>query len=82
MNNHLPGSLPRENKIQLQALLGQQEIFSGPLPPPDTLKGYVLGDDTEIAATLGDLTDDERQILLDGCLINHYGRNAAGALPF
>jgi len=40
MNNHLPGSLPRENKIQLQALLGQQEIFSGPLPPPDTLKGY------------------------------------------
>jgi len=47
-----------------------------------TIKGYVLGDDTEIAATLGELTDDERQILLDGCLINHYGRNAAGALPF
>ena len=40
MNNHpKPPSLPQENKIQLQALLGQ-EIFSGPLPPPDTLKGY------------------------------------------
>jgi len=32
-------SLQKENKIQLQALLGQ-EIFSGPLPPPVALKGY------------------------------------------
>jgi len=40
MNNQpKPPSLPQENKIQLQALLGQ-EIFSGPLPPPDVLKGY------------------------------------------
>jgi len=43
-----------------------------------TIKGYVLGDGTEIAATLGDLTDDERQILLDGCLINHYGKGVDG----
>jgi len=41
-----------------------------------TLKGYVLDENAEIAVTLGDLTDDERQILLDGCLINHYGRGA------
>ena len=43
MNNHqlsLSKNLRLENEIQLQALLGQQEIFSGPLPPPDTLKGY------------------------------------------
>jgi len=39
-----------------------------------TVKGYVLGENTEVTATLGELTDDERQILLDGCLINHYGR--------
>ena len=40
MNNQTkPVNLPQENKVQLQALLGQ-EIFSGPLPPPDTLKGY------------------------------------------
>jgi len=40
MNNqpNLP-NLPQENKVQLQALLGQ-EIFSGPLPSPDMLKGY------------------------------------------
>jgi aconitate hydratase len=37
------------------------------------IKGYVLGDKpSEIAASLGGLTDTERQILLDGCLINHY----------
>jgi len=40
MNNQPKSpSLPQESKIQLQALL-EQEIFSGPLPPPDTLKGY------------------------------------------
>jgi aconitate hydratase len=37
------------------------------------IKGYVLGEKpAEIAASLGDLTDAERQILIDGCLINHY----------
>ena len=36
--SNLP-DLPQKNKLQLQALLGK-EIFSGPLPPPDTLKGY------------------------------------------
>ena len=38
-NQTKPQSFPPENKVQLQALVGQ-EIFSGPLPPPDTLKGY------------------------------------------
>ena len=32
--------------------------------PDGTKKAFVL--------TLGDLTDDERQIILDGCLINYY----------
>jgi aconitate hydratase len=36
------------------------------------IKGYVLGKSVEVAATLGELTDPERQILVDGCLINHY----------
>jgi len=39
----------------------------------ETIKGYVLAEKpSEIAAVLGDLTDSERQILLDGCLINYY----------
>ncbi|MDR0316802.1 MAG: hydratase [Treponema sp.] len=37
------------------------------------ITGYVLGDQTaEITATLGELTETERQILIDGCLINYY----------
>jgi len=39
------------------------------------ISGYVLGDNvTEIKAALGELTDAERQILIDGCLINYYSR--------
>ncbi|MEG2074226.1 MAG: hydratase, partial [Angelakisella sp.] len=37
------------------------------------MKGYVIGDTIkEISLSLGQLTDDERKILLDGCLINFY----------
>jgi aconitate hydratase len=41
----------------------------------ETIPGFVLGEKTgEIAAALGELTDPERQILTDGCLINYYAR--------
>ena len=30
----------QNNSVQLQALLAQQEFFSGPLPPPESLKAY------------------------------------------
>jgi aconitate hydratase len=40
------------------------------------IQGYVLGDKiTEIKASLGELTDAERQILVDGCLINYYAHS-------
>ena len=39
----------------------------------DVIKAYVVGVDLkEIDLRLGDLTDAERQIILDGCLINYY----------
>ena len=41
----------------------------------DTIPAYVLsenGEKTEITLTLGELTDDERAIILAGCLINYY----------
>ena len=39
----------------------------------DVIKAYVVGDDLKaIELRLGDLTDAERQIILDGCLINYY----------
>ena len=40
------------------------------------IRAYVTGDGMkEITLRLGDLTDDERQIILDGCLINYYKAN-------
>ena len=39
----------------------------------DAVKAYVLGDGLkEITLKLGDLTDNEREIILKGCLINYY----------
>ena len=39
----------------------------------EVIKAYVVNKDmAELDLTLGDLTDDERQIILDGCLINYY----------
>ena len=45
------------------------------LEAADAMTGYVVGADgsvTPITLRLGALTDDERQILADGCLINYY----------
>lgn len=35
------------------------------------------GDTQSIAVDIGELTDEERQILADGCLINHYRGNSS-----
>jgi aconitate hydratase len=43
------------------------------LDKAESITGYVISDTvTAIAVTLGTLTDSERQILADGCLINNY----------
>ena len=40
------------------------------------LKAYVANKDMkEFELKLDELTDDERQIILDGCLINYYKEN-------
>ena len=40
----------------------------------DVITAYVVGDEelTGFELRLGQLTDDEREIILDGCLINYY----------
>ena len=39
----------------------------------DVFKGYIIGKEIkEIELTLKELTDDEREIILSGCLINYY----------
>ena len=41
-----------------------------------TMYSYVVNKDfAEIELRLGELTDDERQIITDGCLINYYKYN-------
>ncbi len=39
----------------------------------EEIKGYMVGEDSlkEFTVRLGELTDEERQIILDGCLINY-----------
>ena len=42
----------------------------------ENIRGFLLGEKVcGITAALGELTDTERQILIDGCLINYYGRH-------
>ena len=43
----------------------------------DSITAYTIKDGSmkEFTLSLGDLTDDERQIILDGCLINYYRGN-------
>ena len=37
------------------------------------IKAYVVGEELlEIELKLGDMTDNEREIILKGCLINYY----------
>jgi aconitate hydratase len=44
-----------------------------------SIKGFVIGGGVrEITASLGELTDTERQILIEGCLINYYSANNGG----
>ena len=39
----------------------------------DVIRAYVNGEkEREITLRLGDLTEDEREIILKGCLINYY----------
>lgn len=39
----------------------------------DDIKAYVVNEEfKEFKLSLGDLTDDEREIIVDGCLINYY----------
>jgi len=52
------------------------EIKSAVQDKKETITGFVLGETVkEMKTVLGGLTDAERQILIDGCLINYYASN-------
>jgi aconitate hydratase len=69
----LPFIITDEKALGLDSWIFIPDIQKQVREKATDIKAYVLGDKpTEITVTLGDLTDTERQILLDGCLINYY----------
>ena len=45
--------------------------------PTDQIKAYVIGDEVrEITLYLADMTDNEKEIVMDGCLINFNRKKA------
>ncbi|MCL2441737.1 MAG: hydratase [Treponema sp.] len=71
----LPFLITDENAFKLDSYIFFPGIKSAIQEKKDEITGYVLGDTvTEIKAALGELTDAERQILIDGCLINYYAK--------
>ncbi|MCL2443024.1 MAG: hydratase [Treponema sp.] len=71
----LPFIITDENAFKIDSYIFFPGIKSAVQDKKETITGYVLGDTiTEIKATLGELTDPERQILIDGCLINYYAK--------
>ena len=62
--------LPFENKQYIFV----PDVRNAVIEKRDVIKAYAVGNDslTEFDLTLGELTDDEREIILKGCLINYY----------
>jgi aconitate hydratase len=69
----LPFVIDDETKIGMGDFLFFPGIAKAIMDKTEVFTGYKLGGmPAVITASLGALTDNERQILLDGCLINHY----------
>ena len=76
----LPFIINDEKAISLNSWIFIPNIQKQVKEKAAIIKAYVLGDNpTEITVTLGELTDSERQILLDGCLINYYREWGVGS---
>jgi aconitate hydratase len=73
----LPFIIKDENLLRPGDYVFFPMIKKAVLEKAPSLTGFILGEPpAPIQAALGELSGSERQILLDGCLINHY---AAGA---
>jgi aconitate hydratase len=68
----LPFVIGDESALSLGAYIFFPGIRKAVQEKAAAITGYALGNSAAIAVSLGELTDAERQILLDGCLINHY----------
>jgi aconitate hydratase len=71
----LPFIIDNESAINLGSYIFFPEIKAAIQEKKESITGYVLDSTiTEIKASLGSLTDAERQILIEGCLINYYAK--------
>ncbi|MCL2175306.1 MAG: hydratase, partial [Treponema sp.] len=71
----LPFLITDESAFSLDSFIFFPGVKTAVREKKETITGYVLGDTVkEIKAALGELTDAERQILIDGCLINYYAK--------
>jgi len=76
----LPFIITDETALALDSWIFIPNIQKQMREKAQMIKAYVLGGKpSEITVTLGDLTDTERRILLDGCLINYYRAQGSGA---
>ena len=59
--------------MQTEIILFFPQIRKAVAEKADSITGYVVKEDglREFQVTLGELTDDEREIILKGCLINY-----------
>ena len=72
----LPFIISKESALSVDSYVFFPKIKTAVREKTAAIKGFVLGDKvTQIEASLGELTDTERQILIDGCLINYYAHN-------
>ncbi|MCL2276530.1 MAG: hydratase [Treponema sp.] len=71
----LPFLIDDEKLISFESFIFFPGIKTAIKEKKNTITGYVLGETvSEIKTRLGDLTDAEREILIDGCLINYYAK--------
>ena len=74
----LPFLVENPEVLQLDGYVFVPGVRKALLEAADTMTGYAVSPDgtvTPLSLRLGALTDDERQILADGCLINYYKNN-------
>ena len=69
----LPFLYPDDIPFQKGDYIFVKDIRKAVTEKQETIKAYVVGQDMkEFELKLGDLTDDEREIIEKGCLINYY----------
>jgi aconitate hydratase len=75
----LPFLIPGEKDLHPGDYVFFPEIKKAAAEKTGAIKALVIGNETkEIAVSLGELTGTERQILIDGCLINYYSAEREG----